>query len=61
MTELTADEDNQEFILNVIDADFSNFKKFIMFVANCGDTLTIKSLDLIVKGLQMLDVNPFIL
>ena len=60
MTELTADEDNQEFLVNVIDADFSSFKKFIMYVANLGDTMTIKTLNLIVKGLKILDVNPFI-
>jgi hypothetical protein len=31
-----------------------------MFVANLGDTLTIKTLELMVKGLQLLDVNPLI-
>jgi hypothetical protein len=61
LIELTTDEENQEFIVNVIDADFSNFNKFVMFVANLGDTMTIKTLNLIVKGLQILDVNPFIL
>jgi hypothetical protein len=56
-----SDEDNQEFVLNVIDADLDSMKKFVMFVANLGDTLTIKTLNLIVKGLQLLDINPFIL
>jgi len=35
-------------------------KKFVMFVANLGDFLTIKTLELMVKGLQILDVNPLI-
>jgi hypothetical protein len=48
---LVSDEDNQEFVLNVIDADLDSMKKFAMFVANLGDTLTIKTLDLMVKGL----------
>ena len=59
--ELASDEDNQEFIQQVIDADLDSVKKFVMFVANIGDTLTIKTLNLMVKGLQILDVNPFIL
>ena len=58
-TQLASDEDNQEFISKVIDADLDSMKKFVMFIANSGDTLTIKTLDLIVKGLQLLDVNPF--
>jgi len=57
-TSLVSDEDNKEFVLNVIDADFDSMKKFVIFVANLGDTLTIKTLDLMVKGLQLLDVNP---
>ena len=60
-TQLASDEDNQDFILKVIDADLDSMKKFVMFVANLGDTLTIKTLNLIVKGLQLLDINPFIL
>ena len=56
-----SDEDNQEFVLNVIDADLDSMKKFVMFIANLGDTLTIKTLDLIVKGLQLLEINPFVL
>jgi len=31
-----------------------------MFVANLGDAMTIKILNLMVKGLQLLDVNPFL-
>ena len=58
-TRLASDEDNQDFILKVIDADLDSMKKFVMFVANLGDTMTIKTLDLMVKGLQLLDVNPF--
>ena len=58
-TQLASDEDNQDFILKVIDADLDSMKKFVMFVANLGDAMTIKTLDLMVKGLQLLDVNPF--
>ena len=31
-----------------------------MYVANLGDILTIKMLNIIIKGLQILDVNPII-
>ena len=57
-TQLASDEDNQDFLSKVIEADLDSMKKFVMFVANLGDTLTIKTLDLMVKGLQLLDVNP---
>ena len=57
-TQLASDEDNQDFLSKVIEADLDSMEKFVMFVANLGDTLTIKTLDLMVKGLQLLDVNP---
>ena len=58
-TQLASNEDNQDFILKVIDADLDSMKKFVIFIANSGDTITVKTLELMIKGLQLLDVNPF--
>ena len=44
----------------MIDADLTSLKAFVMYVDNLGDIFTIKMLNIIIKGLQILDVNPII-